>query len=56
MFTRRTIFGAGVAAWALAQAVFAAEQSRALRFNNLHTGETLEVVYWTDGGYCGDAL
>jgi len=31
-------------------------QARRLAFNNLHTGETLDVAYWENGAYVPDAL
>jgi uncharacterized protein YcbK (DUF882 family) len=31
-------------------------QSRRLAFNNLHTGETLDVAYWENGDYVPDGL
>jgi uncharacterized protein YcbK (DUF882 family) len=30
--------------------------AKALRFDNLHTGEKLSIEYWADGGYVPDAL
>ncbi len=30
--------------------------ARSLSFNNLHTGEKLDIDYWVDGGYVSDAL
>jgi uncharacterized protein YcbK (DUF882 family) len=31
-------------------------EARRLRFDNLHTGETLDAVYWEKGAYVPDAL
>lgn len=36
--------------------VRAAASSRRVAFHNLHTGETLDVVYWDQGAYVPDAL
>ncbi|MGP1253899.1 MAG: DUF882 domain-containing protein [Kiloniellales bacterium] len=33
-----------------------AGEPRALAFRNLHTGETLETIYWADGSYRHDGL
>ncbi|WP_119167447.1 DUF882 domain-containing protein [Algihabitans albus] len=38
-----------------ASSAFAGEP-RALAFRNLHTDETLETIYWADGGYRHEAL
>jgi uncharacterized protein YcbK (DUF882 family) len=60
MLTRRAalIAGFGLASVAalpkLAHAT--AAQQRALRFHNLHTGETLDAEYWQNDGYAPDAL
>jgi uncharacterized protein YcbK (DUF882 family) len=43
--------GLGPVAFALA-----ALPARRLGFNNLHTGETLDVAYWENGAYVPDAL
>jgi uncharacterized protein YcbK (DUF882 family) len=32
------------------------QSSKALRFNNLHTGEKLEIDYWANGEYVAGAL
>lgn len=64
--TRRRVLGwagAGVAAF-LPLSAFGAETSRssrviaprALAFLNLHTGESVKAVYWSDGHYLPDAL
>jgi uncharacterized protein YcbK (DUF882 family) len=59
-FTRRRVLIGGIAAFAAnlvrpipAQA-FAG--TRSLAFENLHTGEKLDVEYWTRDGYVPDAL
>jgi len=57
---RRDILGyAGAAAAALiaapAIAMPRAPSKRALAFYNLHTGESLNLVYWADGSYLSDA-
>ena len=44
-----------IAAPAIAAPRFAADR-RALAFHNLHTGENLDLVYWSDGAYHPDAL
>jgi uncharacterized protein YcbK (DUF882 family) len=37
-------------------AALAPASSRRLVFDNLHTGETLDVTYWADGAYAPEAL
>ncbi|MDE2167413.1 MAG: DUF882 domain-containing protein [Alphaproteobacteria bacterium] len=44
-----------IAAPAIAAPRFGADR-RALAFRNLHTGESLDLVYWSDGAYHPDAL
>jgi uncharacterized protein YcbK (DUF882 family) len=60
MLTRRNALLAGLAfagAGATLHLAYAtAPAYRALRFRNLHTGETLEAEYWTNGTYAPDAL
>lgn len=60
MLTRRTALmtGLGLASMAMAPSLAhaSAGQQRALRFHNLHTGETLEAEYWQGGAYAPDAL
>ena len=45
-----------MASGARAQAVIAALAPRRVAFQNLHTGEKLEAVYWEQGCYVPDAL
>jgi uncharacterized protein YcbK (DUF882 family) len=67
----KTGLGLGVAGAALATAPFAfadidpigdliasstAQGARRLAFDNLHTGETLDVAYWENGAYVPQAL
>jgi uncharacterized protein YcbK (DUF882 family) len=58
---RRQFLG-GAAALALTSLAFPASAARrvlpqrALAFNNIHTGETLETVYWAEGRYLPDAM
>lgn len=57
---RRDILGLAVAAAtgliaAPAIAVPLAPSKRSLAFYNLHTGESLDLVYWADGRYLPDA-
>lgn len=49
---------AGVAAMSAAPVAFALSglPVRRLAFDNLHTGETLDVAYWENGDYVPDAL
>lgn len=60
--TRRQALGlvAGAAAALIAAPAIAAPRfdagRRALAFHNLHTGENLDLVYWSDGAYHPDAL
>lgn len=60
MRTRRWALsaGLGLAAVALTPGARASVQqtSKALRFQNLHTGESLEAEYWRGGVYASDAL
>ena len=64
MLARRTFLknalGAASGAAALGAApaalAMAGVSARRLAFNNLHTGETLEVAYWEAGAYVPDAL
>lgn len=44
-----------IAAPAIAAPRFAPDR-RSLAFHNLHTGENLDLVYWSDGTYHPDAL
>jgi len=44
-----------IAAPAIAAPRFAADR-RSLAFHNLHTGESLDLVYWSEGAYQPDAL
>lgn len=58
--TRRNFlrFAAAVATGAVAGPSFAlplASTRRALSFQNLHTGEALDLVYWAEGRYLPDA-
>jgi uncharacterized protein YcbK (DUF882 family) len=39
-----------------ARAIRPDRQERALSFYHLHTGETLNVVYWAEGSYLGESL
>lgn len=53
---RHFLAGAGLSLL-IPRPVFASEQGvRALAFDNLHTGEKLELEYWRDGAYLPDAL
>lgn len=61
MLTRRSLLRAGGAAVlaGIASPSFAsisATQQRALAFDNLHTGEKLNIAYWQDGQYVSAAL
>ncbi|HXQ13776.1 MAG TPA: DUF882 domain-containing protein [Caulobacteraceae bacterium] len=61
MIARRKLIAAGLGlAGGLAAAPAAlaalAAPTRRLAFNNLHTGETLDVAYYENGCYVGDAL
>ena len=60
MIGRRKLIGVGLGlAGSLAAAPAAmafAPSTRRLAFNNLHTGETLDVAYFENGVYVGDAL
>ena len=47
---------AGAAATALVAPAWAAAPSRRLAFHSLHTGESLDTVYWEQGAYVPDAL
>jgi uncharacterized protein YcbK (DUF882 family) len=51
-------FAATGSAFAIGRRTYAAEaaEPRLLRFNHLHTGERLEVEYFSDGVYLRDAL
>jgi uncharacterized protein YcbK (DUF882 family) len=64
---RRKFLGYGLAAAtlaaggrALAEApaslLLADEGPRSVAFHNLHTGESLDAIYWDNGGYVPDAL
>jgi len=59
--TRRALIKAGFALLAcnalpsFARA-YAARESRALNFHNIHTGESLKTVYWEQGVYLTEAL
>lgn len=58
--TRRDILGVAVATAttliaAPAIAIPRAPAKRSLAFHNLHTGESLDVVYWAEGRYLPDA-
>jgi uncharacterized protein YcbK (DUF882 family) len=56
MQTRRSVLTAGLG-FAMAGPAFAARaEARTLRFDNLHTAETLSVTYWETGAYLPDAL
>ena len=46
----------GLAVPAQAWAALRPAEIRRLRFDNLHTGETLDAVYWQSGAYQPDAL
>jgi uncharacterized protein YcbK (DUF882 family) len=46
----------GAFALASAPAALAGLSARRLAFDNLHTGETLDVAYWENGAYVSDAL
>lgn len=53
----RTAGGAFLAAGALkASPAFCAPAARHLKFENLHTGESLALDYWSDGAYHPEAL
>lgn len=60
--TRRGALGfalAGIVTPLLATPALAARppaKPRALSFYNLHTGESLDVTYWADGGYIAQGL
>jgi uncharacterized protein YcbK (DUF882 family) len=60
MIGRRRLMGAGLGlAGSLAAgpaALALTSSARRLAFNNLHTGETLDVAYFENGAYVGDAL
>jgi uncharacterized protein YcbK (DUF882 family) len=61
MIARRKLIAAGlglVGGLAAAPAALAAlsAPTRRLAFDNLHTGETLDVAYYENGCYVGDAL
>ena len=60
MLTRRNALLAGLAFTAATSATSLARATaplhRTLRFHNLHTGETLDAEYWTNGTYAPDAL
>jgi uncharacterized protein YcbK (DUF882 family) len=47
---------AGVLASAPLARALTAVSARRIAFNNLHTGETLDVAYWENGAYVPDAL
>lgn len=56
---RRTFLKLGMLAASLpapAMAVQGATGERRLRFHNLHTGETADLAYWTEGGYVAESL
>jgi uncharacterized protein YcbK (DUF882 family) len=57
---RQFILGAGAvlaaAPFSASLAAVDAKGVRSLSFDNLHTGESLAVDYWTDGRYVPDAL
>ncbi len=63
-FGRRQILAAGGAALlsSLAKPVWASvpgaaqDVKRALNFNNIHTGERLNIEYWAEGNYVSGAL
>ncbi|HYC14145.1 MAG TPA: DUF882 domain-containing protein [Stellaceae bacterium] len=53
------LLGISALASALARPAIAVGRSgdlRRLSFRNLHTGESLDTVYWADGAYVADAL
>jgi len=59
---RRTFLGfataaaaSAIAAPAIAFPRFSMERERALSFHNLHTDESVDLVYWADGQYLSDA-
>ena len=53
---RHFLVGAGLTLL-IRKPAFAADQSvRALAFDNIHTGEKLELDYWRDGAYVPNAL
>ena len=60
--SRRSLLKAGLGAAALGAPMFGAVSAaadpapRSLAFHNLHTGESLNAVYWEKGGYVPDAL
>lgn len=56
MYRRRSFIGAAAALLSVRPAFANLGSSRALSFNNLHTGESLKVDYWTEGAYVPDAL
>jgi uncharacterized protein YcbK (DUF882 family) len=66
LFERRTLlkvgFGAAVGAGLTAAPMLGWAQSastatmRAVALDNLHTGESMEAVYWADGDYIPDVL
>ena len=57
---RRLLLGLGAAALTMGGRAFAetpvAIEPRSVSFHNLHTGESLEAVYWDQGRYVPDAL
>ena len=60
MIGRRKLIGVGLGlagSFSAAPAAMAfAPPTRRLAFDNLHTGETLDVAYFENGAYVGDAL
>jgi uncharacterized protein YcbK (DUF882 family) len=52
----RTSGAALLAAGAFKAPAFAAPAARRLKFENLHTGESLALDYWSDGAYHPEAL
>jgi uncharacterized protein YcbK (DUF882 family) len=58
MFARRNLMAAGLGSVLIAPAAraLAALPARRLSFDNLHTGEKLDVAYWEGGAYVPQAL
>jgi uncharacterized protein YcbK (DUF882 family) len=59
--SRREVVRAGMAAAGAVSALLVAPawaeaSSRRVAFHNLHTGESLDAVYWEQGAYVSDAL
>jgi uncharacterized protein YcbK (DUF882 family) len=53
---RHFLAGAGISLFAPKPVLASAGGARTLAFDNLHTGEKLEIDYWVNGRYLPDAL